>query len=501
MGDKGLGHLSDVGTQVTQPSQIQPWSTYAHSMRNSGLLQDIGNSWRSANAVTPLQRPAGPVLFSGATPAAGVIAGLQRGKRSVCIQAVGDSTTVGVNAWFAGLGRRIGARFPKYAVVHRSFSEANDDWNAPAGLDTNHTERGVVLNGGVFVYRPTVIITDDLDIRVKAAAVDWSNGATQVLAAKWNTGNASRSFSFGLNSTGNLTFASSADGTTSLTTVTSSAVVPFTDGQAGWCRVTLDADNGAAGRTVTFSTSTDGNTWTQLGSATTTAGTTTIFQSAEPLALGSRYLVSIYTDKFVGTIYWVEVRKGLKGEVVAPVLADWWDYISVDEQAYSWVGDPVLLMVNGGIGGQKISYFSDVARVNQLHMNHGADLFMLNDSHNEASLTNQDWLATLKTYITMVKTHLVDVPIVLVGQNPVNQDIYSANAVSKRFARIQRLATWALSQPGIYFADSVTAFNNIPLQISADGLHPTTSVAVPSGKAGYEVWADELYQQLFDLWV
>ncbi len=156
-------------------------------------------------------------------------------------------------------------------------------------------------------------ITGDIDIRVKAAADDWTNASTiQTLFAKRATQCA---WQFRIaQTTGRLELIWSVDGT-ALLSVASSAAPTVADGSAIWLRATLDADNGAAGRTVTFYTSDDGETWTQLGTATTTAGITSIFDSNAALEVGSIFTGA--SQVFDGKIYYAEVRNGIGGTVVA----------------------------------------------------------------------------------------------------------------------------------------------------------------------------------------
>lgn len=81
-------------------------------------------------------------------------------------------------------------------------------------------------------------------------------------------------------------------------------------------RATLDVDNGAGGRVATFYTApTMAGPWTQHGTATTTAGTTSIFNSTRALFIGQTDNAS--TDAFTGSIYGVEVRNGIAGTAVA----------------------------------------------------------------------------------------------------------------------------------------------------------------------------------------
>jgi hypothetical protein len=98
--------------------------------------------------------------------------------------------------------------------------------------------------------------------------------------------------------------------------------VPTSAGVVG-LRATLDADNGASGRTVTFYTLASGVTdlnaddtlWTQLGDPVVQAGATSIHAGTAPLEVGSREVGT--ADFFVGTVLAMQVRDGIAGTVVA----------------------------------------------------------------------------------------------------------------------------------------------------------------------------------------
>lgn len=130
-------------------------------------------------------------------------------------------------------------------------------------------------------------ITGDIDIRVRVAFDDWSTGGTpgQELLGKYGA-SGNRSWLFRITNTGLLQFFWYPTGTTAPGTFNSTASVytaGFVDGQPGWVRATLDVNNGAGGWTLTYFTSFDGTTWTQLGSQITNAGVTSIFVSTAQL--------------------------------------------------------------------------------------------------------------------------------------------------------------------------------------------------------------------------
>jgi hypothetical protein len=129
-------------------------------------------------------------------------------------------------------------------------------------------------------------ITGDIDLRAKVSLDDWTPSGSNALVAKYGTAG-QRSYMFQVASpSGVLQLNWSADGTNVITK--NSTVAPtIADGATLWVRATLDVNNGASGNDVTFYTSTDGTTWTQLGATVTTAGTTSIFSGTSILEVGT----------------------------------------------------------------------------------------------------------------------------------------------------------------------------------------------------------------------
>jgi hypothetical protein len=179
-------------------------------------------------------------------------------------------------------------------------------------------------------------VTGDIDVRVDCRPDDWRGGHGMALVSKYNTGTNNRSWLFWLDREGYLHFRWSTDGT--LATVleaTSTAVVSALRRQA--LRVTLDVNNGAAGWTATFYTSdTIAGSWTALGSAVTTAGTTSIYASTADLHVGTIHLSTASTgtqgrgvffadphvvNPFCGRVYRAQVYNGIAGTLVADMDA------------------------------------------------------------------------------------------------------------------------------------------------------------------------------------
>lgn len=156
----------------------------------------------------------------------------------------------------------------------------------------------------------------DLDVRFQLAMDDWTPGGFgNFLGGQWG-GEGQQSWVVGLTTAGNLTLVFTTDGSTDQTR-TSTSALSFTNGDDHWIRVTLDANNGAAGHDVNFYTSEDGVTWTQLGTTVTTAGTVALHNSTASLTLGS----SVAGLDPTCDVRYFEVRSAIDGTVVASVDA------------------------------------------------------------------------------------------------------------------------------------------------------------------------------------
>lgn len=185
-------------------------------------------------------------------------------------------------------------------------------------------EDHVVLSGASGTYASTpdaaaLDIVGDLDLRVRVAMNDWTPAAESTLIAKYTATGNQRSYGLAVTTGGNLIFRWSENGTAEKT-ATSSVATSFTDGTAHWVRATIDVDTGATDAAITFYTSEDGTTWTQLGAVQANGGaTTSIFASTAVLELGGQTLGTV--NRLAGKIFSAQVRSGIGGTVVANPLA------------------------------------------------------------------------------------------------------------------------------------------------------------------------------------
>lgn len=158
-------------------------------------------------------------------------------------------------------------------------------------------------------------IVGDIDIRALIDPNSWASGLSQSIVSKYvSTGN-QRSYRLRIDAGGQLRFVHSSTGANVLSSI-STVAIPAPAGAPLAVRATMDVDNGAAGRTVTFYTAPSLlGPWTQLGDPVITAGVTSIFDSTAPLEAGA--INNGALEVFDGSILAVQVYQGISGVLVA----------------------------------------------------------------------------------------------------------------------------------------------------------------------------------------
>jgi hypothetical protein len=175
-----------------------------------------------------------------------------------------------------------------------------------------------------------------------------------------------RVFSFQIGATGALNFFYTTDGSTQLGGTNSTATISFSANSVNWVRCVFTPDNGSAQNTTQFYTSSDGVTWTQLGSTLTAGGAVTLYQPPTQTdathqymgyEIGGRGLTAVVAAS--GTnFYEIEIRNGLNGALVAPRYAEHWYKGTATNSTLS--GAPILTILNGSVSGANISYFNEI---------------------------------------------------------------------------------------------------------------------------------------------
>lgn len=195
-----------------------------------------------------------------------------------------------------------------------------------SGSADSNDPKFLAYEGTPYVYLPGVAgnylsvpdsnaldITGDIDIRC-LYSTDSAN--TGVLIAKSTGDGNQQSYYMQINSSGTIVISWSTDGAT-LVSRTSTASVNAV-GSKLWLRAVLDVDNGAAGHDAKFYQSVDGSTWTQVGNAVTTAGTTSIYSSTSLLFIGARNSGGA-TSPVAGNVYRAQVYNGINGTLALDV--------------------------------------------------------------------------------------------------------------------------------------------------------------------------------------
>jgi hypothetical protein len=158
-------------------------------------------------------------------------------------------------------------------------------------------------------------IVGDIDIRTDIVADTWPVAVNATLVGKYNDNTNNRSYRLDVLTSGLIRFAWSDDGI-NVVNVSSTVEVPIETGDRIALRATLDVNNGAGGRTITFYTApTIAGPWTQLGAPVVQAGVTSIFSGTANLEIGAR--ADGDRDPFAGLTFASQVYNGIAGVLVA----------------------------------------------------------------------------------------------------------------------------------------------------------------------------------------
>ena len=196
-------------------------------------------------------------------------------------------------------------------------------------------------------------VTGDIDLRWYGYLDEWDSGNFEAFISK-SSGASQRSYQFDRDSDGALRFVWTENGSTFQTAT--SSVDPdtiFSDGEAGWVRVTVDVDNGASDAEIKFYTSTDGITWSQLGSTQLVGATTSIHAGTAVLAVGANSAGT--TDRIAGQTFEAQVYDGIDGALVADFRPSH-DYVSGSTFVSSRTGETWTINGNASIVASTVPF-------------------------------------------------------------------------------------------------------------------------------------------------
>jgi hypothetical protein len=273
-----------------------------------------------------------------------------------------------------------------------SIEEAAPFLYLPNGLNDEPIALGVSgweIGWAETADKAVLDVVGDLDLRIEVEPDQWQLGsAGQQLAGKYWT-SAQRSWAWTVQANGCMRLYWSADGASPLPAGTYADCTEAVPGNGRIAlRVTIDVNNGAAGRDITFYTSDSiTGSWTQLGSTVTQAGTTSIFSSTAILTVGAIgnvddaiALVSDptfgYTLPLVGRVYRFQMRSGIGGTLVADMNAT-----AQAEGTTSWsdgLGTPNTWTLAESAEITKADYrgYAEIAEMPQTWDPTGADVFI-----------------------------------------------------------------------------------------------------------------------------
>ncbi|MFI2650200.1 SGNH/GDSL hydrolase family protein [Micromonospora fulviviridis] len=405
--------------------------------------------------------------------------------QSIAVQVLGDSTGNDGDEWPALFAQQLATAYPTWSVQRRLWSDTDQAYAAPVAVSTGTAgARYLDCSTGTATRQLPASASPNLsgviDVRIKATLSDWTPAAQAILVGRSGAAG-TRGWYFLINTAGVPAFVYSTDGTA---LVTRFATVPasITDGSTSWVRAVFTPDDGAGNHTVSFWKSTDGITWTQIGTTVTTAGAVTLFN---PASIG--YEVGGNAGGVAPVqprIHEVWISAGGSSPTIVPPMPEHWPRINANSAQI--VGAPVLTIVNGSMPGAGITgagYLSDATRLPKMTTNYGQVLTILSTSHNDTNRTGLNWVQAYDTWRAAVQAQLPMAPLVMIAQNPETPAATWAVEHAQRradltaYARAQRL-------PLIDVYAAFTAVTGWETSHMLDSIHPN-----PTGST---LWAAQV---------
>lgn len=180
-----------------------------------------------------------------------------------------------------------------------------------------------------YLSAPDFVGSGPLDVRALVAPVSWQPDFWQMVAGQYNTIGNDRSWRFGIDVFSALIANFSPNGRTDMG-VNQFFPESFRAGSRQWVRMTIDP---AAGE-QRYWTSLNGSTWAQLGDTRTFEPFPALHNSRGPVFVGTDRRGS--DNPFAGKLYYLEVRDGIDGPIIANL-----DFRTIDQRSTdsSWVDD------------------------------------------------------------------------------------------------------------------------------------------------------------------
>lgn len=229
-----------------------------------------------------------------------------------------NAATVTVNGTLAQVGDgrvAIASTTASAAAVAKPTTDSHGNkWLYRGTTGLTMAADGVSVTGGGYVITPAsagIAVTGDIDVRWYGTLSDWTPASQMSVISKVTAAGAidylMEVASWGVR----FYWTHSSGGTNDRSTLTP---LTLTDGVAGWVRCTLDVDNGSGQHVLSTYQSTDGNSWTSLGTSTY-AGVTNIRASSNSFLVSGTQLFGS-GNPLTGAIGRLEIRDGIAGTVV-----------------------------------------------------------------------------------------------------------------------------------------------------------------------------------------
>lgn len=430
---------------------------------------------------------------------------LALGKMPVDMVVFGDSTADTSAEWFYRMGLLASTGIAKnHSVAYRAWNDSSQQFSPGSSsyISTGPLGRRYVLSGSQSTAH-RIELTDsaklhtpgDLDIRALVNLNGGTFSAAFSVVSKYG-GAGQRSWRFEVTTGNNLFLDHTADGTTQITRSSSVALSGTQLTDDIWIRVTLDVNNGSGGNEAKFYTSTDGSNWTQLGTTSTIASTTSVFDSTTSLQFmgrGGSPISSIgkdvrfYEAQVFGSLDGTNLMAWIDAGSVPPRTSatssvyydDMGNVGTITYASSTVVGSPRLCLFSASVGGQTLSYSYDAARF-VMQSGGALNVAFINYSHNET---------TTVAYRTPLKA-LTDL---IVAKNPMcaivgvlqNKRISPATYIEEHEIRIGVMAQYMAEIGG----DVLDFFGIVnAADMKADGVHPddaNASVMAKMAAAAY----------------
>jgi hypothetical protein len=417
--------------------------------------------------------------------------------RPACLMWIGDSTgdsdgTVSTDLRTpTRLARILGTAYPQYHVLSRTLKTDGTGYGptvvlqaAAAGRRFAHFGGSRSLRWRPSDYTTTRFTSGDVDLRVLYKPDGaWASGDTRILAARrrmdvdgMTSSSTLEQFRFMVEGSGTMRFDWSTNGTgIDKQNIRSTVPITLPTDSPVWLRVTLSFASGSF--TEHFYTSTDGQSWTELGTQIGPFASSPMFDAYQGFFEIGTEGWQPGVGSALGNIYEVEIRDGIEGPTVAPVLPELWERYG-DTSAATFGGAPTLILLNASRSGTALSYHTASPRLSIETANYGQQAVVFNDSHNETAMSGPvGWVSPYRAWVTAVLARLPLAAPVVVLQNP--HTSAWANEASYGYShklRLDELRQLAGAQRwGV--VDLFEAFTNDPrglgILIQSDGLHPT----------------------------